>query len=142
MAAPRTSDPEVREIIESDTDMAMAPFIRTANRLVNWLDSVDTDNALDEDMLTEIEMWLAAHFYAHRDQQFQQKTTGGAMGAFQGQTSMVLLSTYWGQTACGLDVTGRLAQRSADAATGVVRRARLGWAGTKEQSPNDNYTTE
>lgn len=142
MSAPRTSDPEVRELIETDADLSVAPFIRAAHAIVDWLADQDTDGVLSEALLTEIEAWLAAHFYAHRDQQFQQKTTGGAMGAFQGQTSMVFLSTYWGQTACGLDVTGRLAQRSQDAATGLVRKARMTWMGTEEQSPNDTYSAE
>lgn len=129
----RVIDSEIRGIIESDPDISMVPFIAAANDLVDWLDTVD-EGALSTTTLTKIEKWLSAHFYAIRDQQYTSKSTGGASGSFQGQTGMVLLSTYWGQMACTLDTTGLLAQRSKEVEEGGKRKAQVKWLGTAADS--------
>ena len=101
----------------------------TANAMVNWLvaqdavDPVAPNQLTDPILLQQIECFLSAHFYTHKDKQYQQKMTGRASAAFQGQTAMNLSSSDYGQTAMFLDVTGRLAERSVDAQTGLRRVA-------------------
>jgi len=124
----------VAGILDIDPAIDLVPFIRTASVLVTWLVSVDTKNVLTSDLLTEIESYLAAHFYSHRDQLLQSKSTGAASGSFQGQTGMVLNSTQYGQTAMMLDVTGNLAKRSKEVEEGTVHSAKLIWMGTPVDS--------
>jgi hypothetical protein len=140
----RTSDQLVRGVIETDLTVSVAPFIKTANALVNWLATADAaDEALlNADLLREIETYVAAHLYVcNRDKQYTSKSTGGASGSFQGQYTMNLLSTDPGQTACMLDVSGKLAQRSQEAQTGQKRRATLFWMGT-EYSDDGTFITD
>ena len=105
------------------------PFISTATALVDWLAGKDTDGDLSATMLERIEAFLSAHFYAHADQLFQSKATGGASGAFQGQTAMWLNSTQYGQTAMVLDVTGNLASQVKAMADGGKPQASMEWLG-------------
>jgi hypothetical protein len=73
----------------------LEPFIKQANIMVNWLDSKDTDNELDDDTLEAIEVQLAAHFYSvQRDPQYQSKSAAGASGSFQGATGYSLQATH------------------------------------------------
>lgn len=127
----RTTTEAVGDVIDVREGISLVPFIATSTALVDWLVTKDVNAELTDGLLLQIETWLAAHFYAHKDEQFQQQQTGRAAGTRQGQTAMVLMSTYWGQTACGLDVTGTLAQRSQDAATGLKRVAGMQWLGTR-----------
>lgn len=117
-----------------DGSTSVSPFIRTAAALVSWLQSQDTEGLLTDELLEEIETYLAAHFYAHSDQLFQSKSTGKASASFQGKTGMVLSSTQYGQTAMVLDVAGLLAQRSADAEKGTRRTMRAIWLGTDDET--------
>jgi len=132
--ATRTTIQAVRDIIGTDEDLSITPFIRTANILTNWLDGQDTDNELDDDTLTEIETWLAAHFYAHRDQLLASANTGASGGSFQGDTGKNLDSTLYGQTAMLLDTTGNLTRLSLGVEDGK-KTASLTWAGTASDSP-------
>lgn len=126
----RTTEPQVRDLIDNSTTISLVPFIETASGLVTWLITKDTDGVLTTELLELIERWLAAHFYETRDPQYSSKNTGRSGASFQGQTAMILMSSKWGQTACLLDVTGVLAQKSKDAETGTKRKARLTWLGT------------
>jgi hypothetical protein len=127
----RTHASKVREIIETDPDLNITPFIRAANIKIDWLVGMDTGSLIDAAMAAELEAWVAAHYYAVRDQQYQSKATGKANAQFQGQTAMVLMSTYWGQMACDMDPTGLLAQKSKDAEMGQRRIAGgVSWMGT------------
>lgn len=126
----RTTVPDVQELIlDVDTTVNMVRYIRMASALVDWLETQDTDDVLTDTLLQEIEANLAAHFYTMRDKQYSAKNTGGAGGTFQGQTGMGFDSSDYGQTACRLDVTGRLAQLDKDAAQGLRRVARARWIG-------------
>ena len=105
-------------------------FINQANIMVDWLDSVDTDNELSVAALTAIEVQLAAHFYAvQRDKQLQSKSTDGASGSFEGATGYALQATHYGQTAMLLDVTGALTKRNIESQEGkrVSKTTWLGW---------------
>lgn len=126
----RTDPALVRGVIKTDEAISIAPFIDTANSLVNWLAGEDTDSDLADSTLELIERYLAAHFYeANRDRKEAQKTTGRASATFQGKTAMILMSTDPGQTACLLDVTGRLAELSIKAEKGIKPKVGLAWLG-------------
>src|SRR5574343_470286 len=73
-----------------------------------WRTTAESVRELDES-----EKYLAAHFYAIRDQQYTSKSTGKASASFQGQTGKGLDYSHWGQTAKLLDVTGFLARLDA-----------------------------
>lgn len=133
----RTTDIDVQGIIQVDSCVSLTPFIRTAHVLTNKVAENDEGGLLDNDLLKEIETWLAAHFYAHRDQLYQSKNTGQAGASFQGQTGMMLDSTQYGQTAKMLDITGFLS----DIAEGIERPQIL-WLGNPEDSPRPGYGQE
>jgi len=105
----RVSDEqEIRDLIEvKDTD-SMRPFLDTANALTDKVAAEDSSDELTDAMLAEIEKYLAAHFAAHRHQQYASESTGGASATYQGQFGMGLSSTQWGQSAMIMDVTGYL----------------------------------
>lgn len=128
----RTTEDRVRAIIDNSSEIDVTPFIRVANRLVSKIDAKDTDGLLDAEDLVEIETWLAAHFYAHRDQLLTSKSTSGASGSFQGQTGMFFSSTQYGQTALVLDVTGYLASLAQQAENGR-KKVQFVWLGSTEQ---------
>lgn len=132
---PRTIDSKVRQIIATNSNISLAPFIATANSLVNWLERKDVDNELDAATLELIEQWLAAHFYAHHDQLYQAKATGRASATFQGKTDMGLKSTQYGQAALNLDTTGLLAQRDLESLRGK-RKGSITWLGKDRRCAN------
>lgn len=80
----RTSDKEVREIIDTNPDISMTPFILTASTLVDKVQTLAQakGESLTADQLREVERWLAAYYYSHRDPQYTSKSTGGASGSF------------------------------------------------------------
>jgi len=134
--AVRTNDAAVRDIIESESTVSMEPFIASASVVVDWL---ETQDLADEVILTAtalelIERWLAAHYYEAYDRQYSSKSVGGASGSFQGQTAMVFMSTKYGQNACSIDCTMRLAERSAQVSDGMKRTARVTWGGRNADS--------
>ena len=132
----RTTSIAVQRVLGDHYDDTHRPaldtFIKTANLLVNQV-ALQTSPP-DTATLAEIECYLAAHFYAHADQITQSKNTGGASGAFQGQTAVVLMGSQYGQTAMMLDSTGYLAKRSKEVETGQRRVAAVVWLG---EDPDD-----
>lgn len=125
----RATPQAVKDILGKNPSKPLEPFIKMASVLSSWLDEQDTENLLSEKALERIESLLAAHFYRHQDQGYRSKSTGRSSGAFQGSTGFVLTSTDFGQDAILLDATGRLAQRSKQAETGVIPKASLTWLG-------------
>lgn len=106
---PRTTPEQVKAVIETDPLVDLNQFINTANHLTTIVASADTAGILNTDLLVDIETYLAAHFYALRDQQYESKSTGDASAKFQtGKKEKGLLATDWGQQAVALDITGKL----------------------------------
>lgn len=137
MSELRATDEDVKAVLEqgaidiiTDNDIALQPFLETANPIVDYIDSQDTANILAVGVLKQMEIYLAAHFYHHRDQPLQTKSTGAASGTFQGQFGMGFDSTRWGQTAKRLDFTGTLAALDEPKA----RKAGIKWLGTAADS--------
>lgn len=106
----RTTDSLVRAVIEAKDDICLDRFIETANRVTDYVASKDSSSELNSGLLTEIETYLAAHFYHLYDLQVSNESTGGASATYQGNTQdQGLRGSYWGQNAIVLDVTGTLA---------------------------------
>jgi len=108
--ATRTTAAEVRAVLpqEVSSDASMTAFIAPATALVDYVASKDSSSVLTSELLKQIETYLAAHFYALSDPQYQSKSVGKSSGVFQGQTGKRFDSTFWGQTAVAMDVTGCL----------------------------------
>jgi hypothetical protein len=108
----RTSPAEVRGVIESDISTDISPFISAATALTDYVESWDDGNAniLTSALLVQIETFLAAHFYAHKDQQFETEKLGGAEAEYQvGEPGLGKLdTTQWGKSAIALDISGCL----------------------------------
>ena len=119
----RVTEPEVAAIIQTDKTLSLAPFIATATALTDHVSAQDSNSVLTDALLVEIEKYLAAHFYAHRDQQYMEKTTGDARAKFQVAVEVGLASTQWGRTAVDLDVSGTLASLKDQ------NRASMSWLG-------------
>ena len=128
----RVTEAEVSAIIETDGTLSIDPFIDVATALVDHIVTQDDNSLLTTALLKEIEKFLAAHFYAHRDQQYMQKKTGDASATFQVKIGLGLSSTQWGQTAMQLDVSGTLASLSVG-----KKRASMNWAGYKASEQTD-----
>jgi hypothetical protein len=125
---------DVRSIIDTDDDVILDPFISTANALTDQVSAADTDSQLSSNLLQQIEIHLAAHFYqAHRDRNYKSKTTGRASATFQGETGKNLYSTDPGQTAMMLDATGYLYRMSQDKRP----TAGFGWLGKRPSDQTD-----
>ena len=104
----RTTQEEVRSIIETDDELNIAPFLDAAEILVDYIVTQDTRSILTDKAKEQIEKWLAAFFYETRDQGYLKKITGDSEGIFQGETGMGLDANFWGQRAKVLDFTGTL----------------------------------
>lgn len=87
-------------------------YIDSADVLVSNIPQWATDKNINisDASLEIIERWLACHYYACMNQQAanQSVATGGISMSHQGQTTMRIESTRWGQRALELDFTGYL----------------------------------
>lgn len=83
--------------------------------------------------LTEIETWLAAHFYSVVDKATRPQMESAGQGAAQityfGRVGLYLTETHWGQQAIALDTEGNLAAWQAAMEKGKSKRASIGWLG-------------
>lgn len=105
----RVTEDEVEALfdyVESSIDLT--PFIAAAYYMVNQhvQDHVD-----DDDLLKEIERWLAAHFLAMRQKQTTKEDISGAISeTYEGKYGLGLDFTRYGQQAKILDPTGNLSK--------------------------------
>lgn len=118
----RTDEDKIAEIIELDDSISLTPFITIANSLVTEL-LEDTDH--DEDRLTLIETWLAAHFYTVRDPRATSESAGGVSEGKQMYTGAYLAASEYGQTAMVLDTSGTLNKLNQDAIEGAGKKKGL-----------------
>jgi hypothetical protein len=115
----RVTPDEVRDILDANEDIRIEPFIGTANVLTDRVSAQDTNSLLNSDTLTQIELYLAAHFYTNRDPLLASEKTERASGKYQGEWGKGLDSSSYGQTALLLDDTGYLATLGKKVAVGV-----------------------
>lgn len=115
----RVTDTQVEAILlrEFEEGDDLEPFIAIATSLTDWVEDC-SDPTLSDDSLENIELQLAAHFYAQANQRFADKATDKASAKFQGTTGMRLDYTDYGQNALLLDTSGCLAKRNKEASQG------------------------
>lgn len=121
----RTTPELVAGIIRVNPEILLDPFISTASSLV---DRIAAKGLLSVEQLTNIETWLAAHFYSVRDPRRTSETAGSVSGSYEGQTGMALDWSRYGQMAQLLDTTGTLRGLS----KGVTTKASVTWLGSEE----------
>lgn len=102
----RTDSDAVGGIIEVDSNISLTPFIEVANSLVTDL---CTNDDYTDAKLELIERWLAAHFYAIRDQRIASETAGPVTETKQYKVGLHLDQTIYGQQAMLIDTEGNLA---------------------------------
>jgi hypothetical protein len=112
----RVSTVEVTQLIETDPDLDILPFIETANLLVD--EELD-GKGLSDERLRQIELYLAAHFTSLRAErgQLRRTGTGDSTEVYAGKFVEGFALTRYGQQALMLDTTGTLAALSAAAKT-------------------------
>lgn len=104
--ANRVTEEEVKAIIDVDTAITdISPFMTAANLLVT---NVCTSTSLSDDLLKEIERWLAAHFIAIRDVRSDSEGVGNVKIKYQYKVDLNLAQTQYGQQAMMLDISGAL----------------------------------
>lgn len=108
----RVTEEEVRELVDSDSTLSVAPFIATANALTDYVSSADDADELTAALLISIEKHLAAHFYTQLDPQEAEAKTADASAKFQGEFGKGLERTPWGQAAMMFDTSGTLVSLS------------------------------
>lgn len=121
---------------EINDDLDMDTFIVVANNLLNRV-CIDDDGEYlyDAETMELIERYLAAHFYAITDKQLAVESAKGVSAHYQHKIDLVLMVTHWGQMACVLDISGKLAQLSKDTAEGNSRATTsIKWLGTDEDT--------
>jgi len=106
----RTTPALVAGIITTDLSIDISPFIDVANALTDYVLTQDTASVLNTQLLRQIETWLAAHYYAVKDQQYSEKKTGDASAKFQvGEAGTgAFQGSEWGRNAMALDISGTL----------------------------------
>lgn len=112
----RSTPDSVKDIIDTNlTDGQISAFINTAYQLVTQKLS---SSGLGDDLLTEIETYLAAHLLSLRDQRVERESIAGEYSAtYQGKTGMGLEATLYGQQVLLLDTTGSMAKLGLKKAT-------------------------
>lgn len=101
---PRTNDTKVKGIIETEKS-DLSPFITAANLTIN--EQMPTGD-ISEELLTEIETWLAAHYLTAYSPRAQKEQIGPRRVTYEGQTGEGLSGSRYGQKAMTLDPTGEL----------------------------------
>lgn len=130
----RTTAELVGGVIEVDSVAvpSLTPFIAAASALVTRVCEPEYDLTNDDDieLLTQIETWLAAHFYGIRDNRVASEGVGPVNASYQHRLGLVLAVTMHGQTAMSLDTSGALAAYSKQLEQGKNQRVGVSWLGT------------
>lgn len=131
--AVRTTDTEVRQIIETDTSIDLIPFITVASSMVTELCTDSNGNEVHgTERMTLIETWLAAHFYAIRDMRLAEQNLSFMeySESYQYKVGLNLQVTMYGQQVLILDTSGAFAamNKMAEQGKSVVG---VNWLGTE-----------
>lgn len=106
----RVDADQVSDVISTSlTEGQVNAMINTAHLVV---EQHLTTQGLSADLLTQIELWLSAHFVCIRDPRKKQVKVDEVSVTFQGEVGMGLQGTMYGQQALALDPTGSLASTS------------------------------
>ena len=99
------------------TDAQIDVYITSANIMVTQI----LGTTLDDDVLAEIERWLAGHMIAiTRERQALEEKAGGAEIIYTGKYGMALSSTSYGQMVLALDTTGEMAKANQSLKTASI----------------------
>ena len=105
----RTTATEVRAILGVDASETVTPFMETAGLIV---DENLESRGLSVELLTKIEAYLSAHYFAITNPEFriESEKIGESMTSFSGKTGTMtgFMATQFGQVAIQLDKTGVL----------------------------------
>jgi len=119
MSDARTSETAVKAIIDTELTVdEVAPFLSTAHVMV---DALLTGEEYGEDLLTQIETWLAAHFVAVRDPRISKEKAGEGDWTYHGKSGLGLNHTPYGQQVMILDHHGVLAEVAASKMSAVMK---------------------
>jgi hypothetical protein len=105
MARTAVTDVMVKTIF--DTSIDTTPFITTSTLIV---DEELLSEGMTDARLTQINLYLAAHFACIRDPLAESQKMGDAQEKYQGKTGMGLEATFYGQQVKLLDSSGILAK--------------------------------
>lgn len=129
-----TTESAVREIVETDSAISMAPFIEGANALVEEVcaTAVDEDGTpvYDTTRLELIERWLAGHFYRIRDAFAVAEKAGPVAETKAMKTELGFNLTREGQMALRFDTNGGLAALENTTKTKKRTGVGINWLGT------------
>lgn len=123
----RTSEAEVKAIVETDVTISLTPFLAVAASLVDVI--AEQSASPDEDRLTLIETWLAAHFYCQRDVRSKVEKAGPVSQEYESIVALGLNNTRYGQMAVILDTSGYLSSLLGATAGRPRRTVGVYWAG-------------
>lgn len=104
----RTTVDDIKAILDDTglTDLQLGDYLTSANIYVTGNLS---DKGLSDDVLTEIERWIAAHMVSiTRERPAKEAEAGGARILYTGEWGKGLENTSYGQMAIALDSTGTL----------------------------------
>jgi hypothetical protein len=131
----RINEADVQAIMSVKSSITdLSPFIAAASSLVT---EKCVGVGYDDDRLALIETWLAAHFVAIRDPRLSSQSVGGAGGSYQGQTTMMLSATTYGQQAMLLDTAGALSVLNENTTRGRSPVVGITWLGTERESSSE-----
>ena len=102
-----TTPAKVQGILVRKCSVDLGPFIAAAHNLV---ENVCVPECYDADTLTQIETWLAAHFYSVENAQKNEEEADGIRDKFDSKVDLGLQVTRYGQMALMLDYKGALAR--------------------------------
>lgn len=107
----RVTPEQVMDIISTSlTEGQINAMINTAHLVV---EQTLADQGLDSDLLTQIELWLSAHYVCMRDPQKESvKVDEVQVKYHRGRAGTGLDGSTYGQQAIALDPTGSLASAS------------------------------
>jgi len=133
----RTTEIQVKEIIEEDVTFKLQPFIDAASILVDkMVASTDTDynETTDAAQLEMIERWLSAHFYAIAVPRVASEKAAVVAQSNQYKLGLNLAVTMYGQQAMMIDDSQYLANKNKAAVDGSRTKVGVIWAGDEDQS--------
>lgn len=123
----RTTEAEVKAIVETDVTISLTPFLAVATSLVDVI--AEQSASPDADRLTLIETWLAAHFYCQRDVRPSAERAGPVSMNYESVIALGLNNTRYGQMAIVLDTSGYLSSLLSATAGRPRRTVGVYWAG-------------
>lgn len=127
----------VEGILDDDPTIDLTPFIDAAHNLVV---NVCVPECYSDETLTQIETWLAAHFYCIRRPRTNEEEADSIRDRFDSKVDLGLKVTRYGQMALMLDYKGALARYNFANMGSGVPKVTAKWLGRRaRRSPPYGY---